>query len=101
MQKFAPPVCLFLALAALISGFAMMAVPEPEPGMALHEARVSGDEEYERLLEDDLERRRWWRRAAIGGLFAAAVLFTVTAFLAMEGSRVRVPSRDESPPACE
>ena len=46
VRRLLPPICLFLALVTLISGFALLAFGSPEPGMELHRARVAGDEQY-------------------------------------------------------
>jgi hypothetical protein len=86
MRKLLSPLCLLLALASLICGFAMVAQSEPEPSLELHRARVAGQEQYREVLEEDLARRRLSRKLAIGGLFASAVLFTAAAFFTMDPS---------------
>ena len=87
MRQLIPPVCLFLALVALVSGFIVLAVPPPEPGMELHRARVEGAEEYRELLEERLEKRRIARYLVIGGLFGSAALLIAAAFATMGRSR--------------
>jgi hypothetical protein len=83
MQKLISPFCLFLALAMLIAGFAVWSVEGPEAGIELHQARVSGDEDYEQALEAALERRKTARFLLIGGLFGGSVLMTAGAFLSL------------------
>jgi hypothetical protein len=88
MQRFLPPICLVLCLALLVTAFALLASDAPEPNVALHRARVMGDEAYRDVLERDLTRRIWLRRAMIGTLFTGAAALGVGAFLAV-GSSVR------------
>lgn len=78
-----------LALAAFIGGFAMLAVPPPEPGMELHRARVEGDEDYQKLLEERLERDRARRTWTIVALFASGVLLTAAGFMTLNASARR------------
>ncbi len=87
MNRYLPYLCLFLALASLIGGFALLAVGTPETDMELHTARTSGDVEYSERLEARLHQRQWQRRSLIGGLFGAVVLFVGAAFWAMGTSR--------------
>ncbi len=89
MHKYLPPLCLFLALALLISGFALLATGTPELGIELHRARVGGEEEYRELLERELAHEQWSHRALVGGLFAGALLAVVAAFSTMDPSRRR------------
>ncbi len=89
MHKYLPPLFLFLALALLISGFALVATGTPELGMELHRARVGGEEEYRELLERELAHEQWSHRALVGGLFAGALLAVVAAFSTMDPSRRR------------
>ena len=86
-QKWLPVVCLVFALTLAISGFAVQSVDPPEPSMKLHRARVEGDEDYGKLLETDLQRRQWARKALIAGLYGGAVVFTVAAFWTMNPAR--------------
>ncbi len=90
MQRFLSPICLVLCLALLVTAFALLATDTPEPNVDLHRARVSGDEAYQAVLERDLTRRIWVRRALIGTLFGGAAALGVGAFLAV-GSSVREP----------
>lgn len=92
MQRLIPPLCLLLALAMAVAAFALWAVEAPEAGIELHRARVSGDEPYRQVLEAQLKRRRWARKALLGGLFVGSGLMIVAAFLTMrpaEGRRKR------------
>ncbi len=87
MQRFLSPVCLVLCLALLVTGFAVLATDPPEPNIQLHSARVHGDEAYEEVLERDLRKRIWFRRALIGALFVAALAAGVAGFAALGDSR--------------
>ena len=87
MRTILPPLLFLLALAALISAFAMIASGEPEEGIELHRARVEGDDAYVELLEHQLERRQWTHYAVIGALFGSAVLFTIAGFVMMGSAR--------------
>ncbi len=83
MQKLVSPLCLLLALAMLIAGFAIWSVEGPQPGMTLHKARVSGDEAYTEVLEAQLERQQWTRTILLVGLFAGSGTMVFAAFLMM------------------
>jgi hypothetical protein len=85
MQRFLSPICLVLCLALLVTAFALLATDAPEPNVALHRARAMGDEAMSEVLERDLLRRIWLRRALIGTLFAGAFALGVGAFLAVRG----------------
>jgi len=87
MQHIITPVCLVLCLALLVTGFALLAIDAPQVDMRLHRARLSGDTTYRDMLEADLEKRIWMRRALIGGLFLAAVALGVAAFYGSSGTR--------------
>jgi hypothetical protein len=75
--------CLLLALALLITGFALMAVEPPAASVELHSARVRGDEAYRDVLEDQLAQRQRARRILVGSLFAGSALMVLVAFLTM------------------
>ena len=83
MRNLLSPLCLLLALAMIIAGFAMWSVGAPQAGVDLHHARAAGDEDYEEALEAQLARRQWSRRVLLGGLFAGSLMMTVLAFLVM------------------
>ncbi|KPL08998.1 hypothetical protein AMJ85_07380 [candidate division BRC1 bacterium SM23_51] len=87
MHKIMPPICLFLALTCVICGFVLLAMGEPEVDMALHRARIDGEEQYRQRLEERLEHRQLSHKLWIGGCFASAVLFTGAAFATMSPSR--------------
>ena len=87
MDRYLPPLCLFLALVLLVAGFALLAMGGPEAGIELHRARVDGEDEYQEVLERQLKRRQWSHRALVGGLFAAALLSAVAAFWTMRPRR--------------
>jgi|MudIll2142460700_1097286.scaffolds.fasta_scaffold1437587_1 uncharacterized protein (UPF0254 family) len=86
MHRFLAPVCLVLCLALLVTAFALLAIDAPEPNVALHQARTLGDEAMTEVLERDLARRIWLRRALIGALFVGAAGLGVGAFLTVSGS---------------
>ena len=87
MRQLISPLCLLLALALLIAGFALWSVEAPRPNMELHRARVTGDEAYSDVLEDQLEHQRWARKALLIGLFGGSGTMIVTAFLMMSVPR--------------
>jgi len=89
MRRLVPPLCLLLALAMGVAGFALWAVERPQPGIDLHRARVSGDQQYRELLEAQLQRQRWTRNLVLGCLFAGSGGLTVIAFLTMEPAERR------------
>lgn len=86
MNRLLPPLCLLLGLGSLINAFTLLATDAPEPSMTLHLARVEGDEDYRKVLEEDLEKRSVFRTILITGLFVSTGLFTVAAFLTMSRS---------------
>ncbi len=86
MQRFLAPACLVLCLALLVTAFALLATDAPEPNVALHRARVMGDEAMREVLEHELLWRIWLRRALLGALFAGAAGLGVAAFLTVGGS---------------
>lgn len=80
MMRFLSPLCLLLALAMLIAGFALWAVEAPEAGIDLHRARVVGDDDYTDVLEAKLQQRRAARKALIFCMFGGSAAMTLTAF---------------------
>lgn len=86
MQRWLSPVCLVLCLALLVTAFALLAIDAPEPNVALHRARAAGDRGMEQVLDRELTRRIWLRRAVIGAAFAAAVALAAGAFLTSGGA---------------
>ena len=86
MNRILPPLCLLLALAMLIAGFAMCSVDAPDASVELSRARSGGDDRYGDVLEAQLKRRQLGRKVFIGGLFFGCGLMTVLAFLAMSPS---------------
>ncbi len=87
MKQLISPLCLLLALALLIAGFAIWAVEPPQANMELHRARVTGDEEYSEVLEDQLEGQRWSRKVLLFGLFGGSAMMVVMAFVMMSVPR--------------
>lgn len=81
--KWLPPVCLVFGLALAICGFAVQSLGELEPDMKLHRARLDGQEQHEKLLEADLERRRWARTVLIAGLYGGSIAFAAAAYWTM------------------
>ncbi len=86
MQRYLSPVCLVLCLALLVTGFALLAIEAPEPNVALHRARAAGDRVVEEVLDRELARRIWRRRAVIGAAFAAALALAAGAFFTAGGT---------------
>ena len=86
-----PPLCLILALAMAIVGFSMIAFGGPEAGLALHQARASGDDLSSTTLEEDLEERQTTRMMTIVLLLVGSGVMTVVAFSSMRGA---TPSRN-------
>lgn len=87
MKQLISPLCLLLALALLIAGFAIWSVEPPQPNMELHRARVTGDEAYSEVLEEQLARRRWTRQLLLIGLFGGSGTMVLVAFLMMSVPR--------------
>jgi hypothetical protein len=83
MSKLVPPICLVLALAMLIMGFAMLAVEAPQPPAELAGARAAGDDDYGDAIEAQVARQRWIRILTLTGLFTGTVVMTVAAFALM------------------
>lgn len=79
-MRFLSPLCLLLALAMLIAGFALWSVEPPEAGMELHRARVVGDDDYREVLEARLEQRRAARKLLLFCLFGGSAAMTLAAF---------------------
>lgn len=86
MRFIIPPLCLLLALAMLIAGFAVWAVEAPEPGLNLHAARASGDEEMGEVLESQLQHKQFLRKTLLGSLTGGCILMVFLAFLTMRPS---------------
>lgn len=81
------PACLLLALLSLFFAFALLARGNPEPNMALHQARMGDDHQHEKRLEGQLTRDQWVRRAMIGGLFTCSGAFFLASFLTLNPAR--------------
>lgn len=82
-SRLTSPLCLILALVCLFFAFALLARGTPEPGMALHRARIGDNHEHQQRLENNLTRDRWIRRMMIGGLFASSGAFFLAGFLTL------------------
>ncbi len=87
MHRLVSPLCLLLALAMVIVGFALLAVDPPQPSTQLHKARAAGDDAYGDAIEAAVRRRRWTRKALLVCLFVGAGIFTVTAFACLRVDR--------------
>ena len=83
MNRVLPPLCLILALAMLISGFAMLAFGAPEASVEYHRALTAGDEDQADVFKVNLVRRQFARRVLLGSLFGGSVVLVVAAFLLM------------------
>ena len=87
-----PPLCLLLALALAIAGFAMLAVDPPEATVELHRATAAGDDPLRDAIEEKLHRQQLTRKLVLAALFVGSGLAVVAAFLTMqpaEGRRKR------------
>jgi len=80
MQSLLSPLCLLLAIAMAIGGFALWAVEPPEASVELHRARAAGDDDYGDLLEDALAKRQRARSLLLGGLFGGSLVLAAAAF---------------------
>ena len=83
MHPFVAPLCLVLALAMVVAGFALWAVDAPQPTVELHRAAASGDDPYRDALEAQLRRRRLKRTVLLGCLFGGSAVMIVTALATM------------------
>ena len=83
MHRLLPPVCFLLAIALLVTGFALLSYGSPEVGVELHRARADLDQQSQDVLEEDLARRQWIHRGFVGAVFALSVILVVTGFLVM------------------
>ena len=86
MRNLIPPLCLFLALAMLVAGFAIWAVGAPEEKVELHAARVAGDDALTEVLEAQFAQKKRTRLLLLGCLFGGSGLMVVIAFLSMRPS---------------
>jgi hypothetical protein len=87
VNRFAAPICLCLALAMIVAGFAVWAVEMPTDSVDLHRVRAEGNERFEKVLKEDLSAQRRTRRLLIGGLFGGAALMVVISFWSMTDRR--------------
>lgn len=80
MTRLLSPLCLLLALCMLFAGFSLWSVEGPEAGIALHRARVVGDDDFAAAQESKLERRKFARTALLFCLFGGSGAMTLAAF---------------------
>ena len=85
MDRFLAPLCLVLCLALLVTAFALLSIDSPEPNVQLHRATAAGDDARREVLERDLARRVWLRRALVATLFAAALALGIGAYRSVSG----------------
>jgi len=83
MNDIVSPFCLVLSLLLFIAAFAVLVRDKPQPGIALHRARVEADDQYSEVLERQLERRGLQRKVLIGSLFGMAVIVAGAGFAVM------------------
>ncbi len=86
MNRLLSPLCLLLALALLVAGFALLATEPPAESIQLHQARVTGDERTEKVLQAHHRQLMWVRKALLVCLFVGSGMMTVVAFLTMRPS---------------
>ena len=86
MRNLLPPLCLLLALAMVITAFAVWAVEPPAASVELHRARAAGDEDMRDVLEGKLKRQQFARQVLLGCLFAGSCVMTFAAFATMRPS---------------
>lgn len=87
MHKILPPVCLAMAMIALICGIALFSSGGPEPGHQLRKAQINGPEDLRIKLEKDLESRQFRHTAFTIASFISAGLFATGAFVSMNPGR--------------
>ena len=83
MRNLLPPLCLLIALAMVITAFAVGAVEPPAASVELHRARAAGDEDVRDVLEGKLKRQKFARQVLLGCLFAGSGLMIFAAFATM------------------
>ena len=83
LREIVPPLCLVLSLLTFIGGFASLAIERPQPSVELHRARVEGREQYQQVLERDLQTRRMRRVAFTVSLFVGAGILAASGYLTM------------------
>lgn len=86
MRNLLPPLCLLIALAMVITAFAVWAVEPPSAGVELHRARAAGDEDTRDVMEAGLKRRKLARNVLLGCLFTGSGVMTLAAFVSMRPS---------------
>ena len=84
MNRVVPPLCLLLELMLLIAGFAVLATEGPQPSVELHRATANADDDYRKVLEEQLRHDRFKRMVTIATLFGMSVVMTATGFVAMK-----------------
>ena len=83
MREIIPPLCFFLALAMLVTGFTLLAAGLPEETVELHRARAGGDELATQQLENSLRQQRTTRTILIAVTLIGSVVVTIAGFRAM------------------
>jgi len=86
MRNLLPPLCLLIALAMVITAFAVWAVEPPAVSVELHRARAAGDEDTRDVLEAKLKRQKFARQVLLGCLFTGSCVMTFAAFATMRPS---------------
>lgn len=87
MARFLSPLCLLLALAMVIAGFALWSVDAPEAGIELHRARVVGDDDSTEAMEAKLAKRQTARKTLLVCLFGGSAAMTLAAFATLGRSQ--------------
>lgn len=80
MRALLAPLLLLLGLASFITGFGILAFGMPEPGVAIHRARMAQDEKTLETEQQRLEQETRRRQFLVTGLFGSGILFMVAGF---------------------
>jgi len=91
MHRLLPPLCLLMAIAMVIAGFALWSVDPPEATADLAQARAANDEQSYKAIESRVLQKRFTRNLLLTSLFVGAVAMAVTAFWTMRPAEADPP----------
>jgi len=86
MNNVVTPFCLLLSLGMFIAAIAIVSGDNPQPSLELHRATAAGDDDFRKVLEEDLHRRQRGRTIFVVSLFAIGALLAVTSLFIMRPS---------------